>query len=310
MKKLLITGLSSFLGWHLAEMAQTQGNSPVQPAPDPLEATASANPGWQVYGTYHSRPVQLAGVTAFPLDLTDFASLKLIIQSLRPDAVLHVAALSSPNACQSQPELSHQINVIASCNLAGLCADAQIPCLFTSSEQVFDGRQPPYRETDPVCPINTYGEHKAAAEAGMQARWPQVAICRLPLLFGVAPADSFIQPWIRSLRAGKPLDLFTDEIRNPAWAKDVAVGMFLALAQVQGIIHLGGPERISRYELGRLLAEVLQISDPLLNPRRQSEVTMAAPRPPDVTLDSSLAFSLGYCPHGLRQALTLLKPQL
>jgi dTDP-4-dehydrorhamnose reductase len=298
MKKLLITGISSFLGWHLVQAAQFPTNQP-----------DAAQPGWQIYGTYHSHPVQLAGVTTFPLDLTDFGSLKLIFQSLKPDALLHVAALSSPNLCQTQPQLSHQINVIASCHLASLCADAQIPCLFTSSEQVFDGRQPPYREADPVCPINLYGEHKAAAEVGMQARYPQVVICRLPLLFGAAPADSFIQPWIRALRAGKPLDLFTDEIRNPVWARDAAAGIFLALAQ-EGIVHLGGPERISRYDFGQLLAEVLQIPAPKLNPRRQAEVTMAAPRPPDVTLDSSLAFRLGYRPHNLRDALTALKPQL
>jgi dTDP-4-dehydrorhamnose reductase len=290
MKKLLITGASGFLGWHLCQVAQAAG--------------------WQVYGSYQTRRVELAGVTGFPLDLTDLASVKLVMQELRPDALLHLAALSSPNACQSDPELSYQVNVVASCELAGRCAEAQIPCLFTSSEQVFDGLNPPYREADPVCPINRYGEHKVAAEVGMRQRCEELIVCRMPLLFGAAPADSFIQPWIRALRAGTAIDLFTDEIRNPITGFDAAQGILLALDQAPSILHLGGAERLSRYEIGQTLADVLQISAAKLNPRLQADVKMAAPRPPDVSLDNSLAVSLGFRPSSLRSALTALLPQL
>ena len=290
MKKLLITGASGFLGWHLCQVAQAAG--------------------WQVYGSYQTRSVDLAGVTGFPLDLTDLASVKLVMQELRPDALLHLAALSSPNACQSDPELSYQVNVVASCELAGRCAEAQIPCLFTSSEQVFDGLNPPYREADPVCPINRYGEHKAAAEVGMRQCCEELIVCRMPLLFGAAPADSFIQPWIRALRAGTAIDLFTDEIRNPISGFDAAQGILLALDQAPSILHLGGAERLSRYEIGQTLADVLQISAAKLNPRLQADVKMAAPRPPDVSLDNSLAVSLGFRPSSLCSALTALLPQL
>jgi len=290
MKKLLITGASGFLGWHLCQVAQAAG--------------------WQVYGSYQTRSVDLAGITGFPLDLTDLASVKLVMQELRPDALLHLAALSNPNACQSDPELSYQVNVVASCELAGRCAEAQIPCLFTSSEQVFDGLNPPYREADPVCPINRYGEHKASAEAGMRQRCEELIVCRMPLLFGAAPADSFIQPWIRALRAGTAIDLFTDEIRNPISGFDAAQGILLALDQAPRILHLGGAERLSRYEIGQTLADVLQISAAKLNPRLQADVKMAAPRPPDVSLDNSLAVSLGFRPSSLRSALTALLPQL
>jgi len=290
MKKLLITGASGFLGWHLCQVAQAAG--------------------WQVYGSYQTRTVELVGITGFPIDLTDSASVKLVMQELRPDALLHLAALSSPNACQSDPELSYQVNVVASYELAGRCAEAQIPCLFTSSEQVFDGQNPPYREADPVSPINRYGEHKAAAEVGMRQRCEGLIVCRMPLLFGVAPADSFIQPWIRALRAGTAIDLFTDEIRNPISGFDAAQGILLALDQAPNILHLGGPERLSRYEIGQTLADVLQISAAKLNPRLQADVKMAAPRPPDVSLDNSLAISLGFQPSSLRSALAALLPQL
>jgi dTDP-4-dehydrorhamnose reductase len=290
MKKLLVTGASGFLGWHLCQLAESQ---------------------WQIYGTYHTHSVGMAGVTMLPLDLTDSVAVQQLMQEIQPDAVIHAAALSSPNACQSDPDLSYRINVRASWELAGRCADAGIPCVFTSSEQVFDGLNPPYRETDPACPINLYGEHKLAAEVGMLERCPNMVICRMPLMFGAAPtADSFIQPWIKTLRAGKSIDLFTDEIRNPVSGMDAAQGIFLALADVKGIIHLGGKERLSRYQMGYVLAEVLQLPIEKLNPCQQADLKMAAPRPPDVSLNSELAFSLGYQPKGVKAALEMLKTEL
>jgi dTDP-4-dehydrorhamnose reductase len=290
MSKLLITGASGFLGWHLCQLTQWQ---------------------WQVYGTYHSHAVEIPNMTLLPVDLTDFEAIQQLVQTLQPDAIIHTAALSSPNACQSDPSTSYRMNVTASCDLAGLSADAGIPYVFTSSEQVFDGSNPPYREADPVCPINVYGEHKVAAEVGILSRYPDATICRMPLMFGAAPvASSFIQPWIKALRAGKALDLFTDEIRNPVSGFDAAHGILLALEQVKGQIHLGGLEALSRYDLGHLLVEVLDLTKAKLNPKLQAEVKMAAPRPLDVSLDSSFAFSLGYQPARVREALQALRPKL
>lgn len=290
MRKLLITGASGFLGWHLCQLAQAE---------------------WQVYGTYHAHAVTIPGVTLLPIDLTDVAAVTQLMQQIQPDALIHTAALSSPNVCESNPALSYQINVAASCHLAERSAERAIPCVFTSSEQVFDGKNPPYRETDPVSPINRYGEDKAAAEAGMQACYPDVIICRMPLMFGAAPtANCFIQPWVKTLRAGGSINLFTDEIRTPVWGADAASGILLALAQVKGIVHLGGVERISRYDFGRLLADVLQIPETQLSLCRQGDVPMSAPRPADTSMDSSLAFSLGYRPLAIREALVRLKDQL
>ncbi|GAB4373717.1 MAG: SDR family oxidoreductase [Elainellaceae cyanobacterium] len=290
MPKLLITGASGFLGWHLCQQAQ---------------------PHWQVYGTYHANVLDLPGVTTVPVDLTDSRSLQTLFQTIQPDAVIHAAALSQPNACQENPELSHQINVTASWEIADLCANAKIPCLFTSSELVFDGRNPPYQESDPVCPINLYGEQKAAAEAGMLDRYPDITIARMPLMFGaVAHAQSFIQPFIARIRSGQTLNLFTDEIRTPVSGRSAAAGVLLALQQAKGRIHLGGRERLSRYEMGLLLVEVLKISNAKLNPCKQADVPMPAPRAPDVSMDSSRAFELGYQPGLMRDELAAIAAEL
>lgn len=290
MKTLLITGASGFLGSYLCQLAQPQ---------------------WTIYGTYHTHAVTLPGTTLCPIDLTDYAALTQLFQTVRPAAVLHTAAVSSPNFCQEQPDRAYQVNVIASWNIAGLCAEAGIPCAFTSSEQVFDGEHPPYQETDPVSPINHYGEQKAAAEAGMLERYPQVVICRMPLMFGASTvAPSFIQPWIAAMRSGKPLNLFTDEIRTPINGITAAKGLLLALEATTGILHLGGKEAISRYDFGHLLADVLYLPTDHLIACQQTDVKMAAPRPRDASLDSSRAFSLGFQPGTVRQEIEAIASAL
>ncbi len=285
MKKLLITGASGFLGWHLCQLA---------------------SPRWDIYGTYCSQNLEIPQTKLIKLDLTDFKELKRIFREVQPSAVIHTAAQSQPNYCQTHPEKSLSINVTASWNIAGLCADSSIPCIFTSTDLVFDGLKGFYKETDKVNPVNIYGEHKVMAEIGMLERYPQTAICRMPLMFGRATptATSFLQSFINTLQEGKELKLFLDEFRSPVNGNIAAEGLLLAIEkQVKGIIHLGGKERISRYDFGRLLVEIFDISNAQIQASRQKDVQMAAPRPSDVSLDSSKAFALGYTPLSLREQL-------
>lgn len=287
MNKLLITGASGFLGWHLCQLAQTQ---------------------WQVYGLTHSKTINLPNINFLKTDLTDIQALKTLFQDLKPDAVIHTAAQSQPNFCQQYPDISYQINVIASLEIANLCAEFNIPCVFTSTDLVFNGLNPPYTETDSGSPISYYGEQKVLAEQGMLERYPRTAICRMPLMFGDVPnhATSFIQPFIKTLKEGKVLNLFVDEFRTPVGGSTAAKGLLLALETTSGILHLGGKERISRYEFGLLMADILALPKHLIQPGYQADIKMFAPRPPDVSLDSSKAFNLGYQPLSIREELSRL----
>lgn len=238
------------------------------------------------------------------VDLRNFATLKQVLQTVQPHAVIHAAAQARPHVCQAEPQATYAINVETSWNLADLCAGYQIPLLFISTDLVFDGQHPPYGESDPVSPINTYGEQKVAAELGMLERYPLTIIARMPLMFGVVPhASSFIQPMIQTLQVGKPLQLFEDEFRTPVSGMDAARGILLALAKGQGCIHLGGKERLSRYDMGQQLVDCLGYPHALLAGCSQKDVSLSTPRPADVSLDSSLAFSLGYDPNVFDQNL-------
>jgi len=291
-QKLLVTGASGFLGWNLCQQAQTN---------------------WEVYGTYFSHKVEIPGVTLSQTDLKDFGSLDQLFKDIDPDAVIHTAAASKPDFCQTHQNESFAINVTAAVNIARLCGERNIPCAFTSTDLVFDGKHPFYKESDPVCPINYYGEHKAIAEQKMSEIYPAIAICRMPLMFG-APSPvspSFLQGMVRNLKTRQAINLFIDEFRTPASATAASQGLLLAVEQqVQGILHLGGKERISRYDFGLLLADILQLPtdsiNHLIKPGKQTDVVAVAPRSSDTSLGSSKAFALGYQPLSLKEELTNL----
>ncbi|MFN3533103.1 MAG: SDR family oxidoreductase [Candidatus Brocadia sp.] len=288
MKKLLVTGASGFLGWNICQTAKEK---------------------WKTFGIVFSHRVEIAGVNIVKIDLTDYKELRKLFREINPDAVIHTAANSDPNFCQIHRTESQKINVGASVNVAALCADYRIPCVFTSTDLVFNGLNAPYREEDPVCPVNFYGEQKVLAEKGMRKYHPLVAICRMALMFGIPGpgAKSFVQPMIEAMRAGRQLRLFVDEFRTPVSVKAAVSGIFLALEKVSGLLHLGGIDRISRYDFGKLLMDILGIHEARLIPCRQKDVVMAAPRPPDVSLDSSKAFALGFEPLPLSEEIKKLR---
>ena len=128
-------------------------------------------------------------------------------------------------------------------------------------------------------------------------------------MFGNAPphATSFLQPFVNALRERRELKLFTDEIRTPVSGTTAAAGLLLALRSTSGLIHLGGREEISRYDFGQLMVRVLDLPGDGLVPSRQEDVQMSAPRPPNVALDSSRAFQMGYDPASVEEQLATLK---
>ncbi len=290
MNKLLVTGVSGFLGPHICRAA--------------LES-------WSVYGTVCANNAEIAGVNIARIDLTNYAELKKLFADVGPDAVVHAAAISQANICQNERSISGKTNVDASINIAKLCADLAIPCVFTSTDLVFDGENAPYNENSPVNPINIYGEQKAMAEAGMAAACPDLAICRLALMFGKGtPASgSFLQHMIKAAQNGDELGLFVDEFRTPVNVNIAVKGILLSLEKPNGIAHLGGLDRISRYDFGKLLMKTMGRDSSNIKPLRLNESKMPAPRPRDVSFDISKAMSMGIKPLPIAEELeSVIKP--
>lgn len=286
--RLLLTGCSGFLGWNFCQAQQHH---------------------WQIHGLSRYAPDKLpASVKHHRLDITDSKQLIPCFNHIKPDAVIHLAALSSPNQCQQQPAVATRINVDASQQLAELCAGANIPMVFASSSQVYDGLTPPYDEYSDTLPCNAYGQQKLAAEQAVSNAWHQATICRLPLMFGAVPAgrETFLQTIVRACINAQDIFLFTDEYRMFLGAQSAVAGLLLALQHPKECLLLAGNERLSRYEFGQRVADFYKLDKQRLIACRQKDVAMAAQRPGDLLLLNKKAKSLGFSPLSLEQELAAM----
>ena len=228
--------------------------------------------------------VQAVGLTRAHLELTDFAAVRRRFAEERPAVVIHCAALSKSVACKQNPELARLVNVEATRCLVELAAD--IPFVFFSTDLVFDGRKGNYVETDPVNPLTVYAETKVAAEVIVQTH-PRHIILRCALNAGRSPAGTYAFNEQMSLawQERRELNLFTDEFRCPLPAAVTARAVWeLASKNVTGTYHLGGAERLSRYEIGMLLAARCPELGPRIVPGSLRQY-QGPPRAADVSLD-------------------------
>lgn len=239
---------------------------------------------------------QVTGLTRAQLDLTDFAAVRRAFAEQRPRLVIHCAAMSKPPACQENPGLARLANVDATRNLAELAAE--IPFVFFSTDLVFDGLKGNYIETDAVNPVTVYAETKVAAEEIVR-RHPRHTILRAALNAGKSPTGSyaFNEQMRLAWQAGRALDLFTDEFRCPIPAGVTAQAVWeLVVKNQTGTFHLGGAEKLSRCEIGQLLAARHPELNPRINPGSLKQY-QGPPRTPDVSLNcakvqAALSFSL------------------
>lgn len=222
-------------------------------------------------------------------DLTDATLLCEIIRSHRPAVIVHAAAVTSIQVAYEKPDVTQRVNVDATRTLVELASEIGARIAFTSTDLVFDGSSAPYLESDAVSPLSVYARSKVQAEQ-IVLGYALGVVVRPALMYGLPavsrPTTFLLQ--LESLRTGEPLKLFEDEFRTPIWLEDAAEATRVAAASdYHGILHLGGPERLSRLEMGHLMAEALGMANPNIIASRQSDMQFAEPRPADVSLDSS-----------------------
>jgi dTDP-4-dehydrorhamnose reductase len=227
---------------------------------------------------------RLRGLTRADFDLTDMAAVRRAFAEDQPAQVIHCAALSKSPACQADPALARKLNVEVTAFLAELAAE--IPFYFFSTDLVFDGKSGCYDESDAPGPLNVYAETKLAAERIVLAN-PRHTVIRTSLNGGCSPTGDrgFNEEMRRAWQAGRTLNLFVDEFRNPIPAAVTARAVWeLVERDRPGLYHLAGAERLSRWEIGQLVAGRC----PELNPRIKAGALKdydGPPRPPDTSLN-------------------------
>jgi dTDP-4-dehydrorhamnose reductase len=218
----------------------------------------------------------------------DFLAVEALYRKENPGCIVHCAALSRVQDCHADPELAHKLNVEATAFLAGLFAD--LPFVFLSTDLVFDGLEGNYDESAKVNPPTEYGRSKAAAELVVLAN-ARHTVVRTSLNAGDSPTGdrAFNEQLIRAWKKGEVVRLFTDEFRSPILVEHTARAIWELLAEDKpGLYHVAGSQRLSRWEIGKLVAARHPKLSPGIQPVSLKDFP-GPPRSPDTSLNCGKA---------------------
>lgn len=255
----LVTGAGGLIGSYILRTATTYA------------------PGWTVHGLTRAR-----------CDLTDSRAMRRLFNHVKPDVVIHCAALTNTAVCEAEPDRAHLLNVQVTAWLCELAANVTL--VFLSTDLVFDGRRGNYTETDPVNPLCVYAQTKAEAEQVVLAN-PLHLVVRTSLNAGVSPTGdrSFTEKMRLAWQKGQTLALFTDEFRCPIHASLTARAIWeLVQHKQRGLFHVAGNQKLSRWQLGQLVAARCPELNPKLIPASVNQ-WHGPPRAKDTSLDCSKA---------------------
>lgn len=302
-KRILLTGANGLLGQKLVGLLTQQPNVD-------LVATARGD----------NRLPFAEGYTYRSLDITDRQQVLDVIGDVRPNVVIHTAAMTDVDKCEVQKDACWAQNVQAVEYIIEACRPIDAFLLHLSTDFIFDGTAGPYDETAEGNPISFYGWSKQAGESAVRhanradapLRW---AIARTVLVYGIAHdmSRSNIILWVKkSLEDGKNIKVVTDQWRSPTLAEDLAMGCYLIADQeAEGIFNISGKEVLTPYEMAIQTADYFGLDKSLIAQADASTFTQVARRPPRTgfVLDKARTV-LGYDPHTFAEGIAVLAKQL
>ena len=283
MVKILVTGSAGFLGKNVFNYLKDKH---------------------QLYGI--SR--RTSQTTTHPSDITN-QTIEQLLNNLNPDIIIHTAALTGVDYCESHKEEAWKTNVLGTENLINWCKKNSKKMIYISTDYVYPGILNNYDENSEVNPISVYGITKLEAERKVRAlkNW---TILRPTVIFGYDKGGNNFLMQMLTLKEKRKIPF--DQISNPTDVKVLCEYIDKVIdSKIEGIFIATGPETIGRYEFALLIAKIFNIDKSLLERTSTAELNQIAKRPlNNGTNSSKLMSTLNYkCPT-LQQSLELIKNQM
>jgi dTDP-4-dehydrorhamnose reductase len=264
-----------------------------------------------VYSCYHDqKPLQ--GIPTY-LDLSDENQIIQTLQKTKQDRIIHLAAMTGVDLCETEKKLATIINTEATETLAREAAKQNTFFLYVSTDYVFDGVDGMRKEEDSTNPLGFYGKSKLEAEFSLKKLTSDWCIARTSTPFGIHHTKESFPLWVKKkLKAKNEIPVLVDQFTSPTYVPNLSKMLIeIAVRQIVGLIHVSGATRISRYALAELIAEKLNLDKKLLIPTKMNTMNWKAQRPKDSSLDVSLANEiLNEKPQGIEQSLRSLLLEL
>ena len=285
--RILVTGGSGFLGWNLCrELGKRH----------------------EVCGSYLQHPCVPDTCSAFKLDVTSREEIRSCIEQMKPDVIIHTAAITNPDYCEKDRGLAKKVNSDASKIIASLSQEHSVRLIYVSTDLVFNGEKGFYHEEDEPDPVNYYGDTKLQGEIAVRELLPDGVILRVSLMYGWGNGTNgcFTDWMLSTLEKGEKLNLFIDQYRTPTLVNDTVTG-FLKIIEdpkATGIFHLAGPERVSRVEFGKFFVDTFGFSPDFIIPVKQDEIPALVRRPRDSSLSiQKFQEHYHFTPQGIKEGI-------
>lgn len=216
------------------------------------------------------------------MDITDAESVAKMIRQVQPDVVIHCAAMTAVDLCESETEMAYRLNAVGTTNVASACNANHVRLIAISTDYVFDGQgDRPFSEYDiPTGGHTVYGQSKFAGEQAVRTHCPNHVIARVAWLYG-AGGPSFVHTMLKLAERNLPsLKVVDDQIGNPTSTNEVARALseILEHPEICGTFHLTCEGNVSWYEFAKKIFELQGIKQEVL-PCTSQEYPRPAPRP-------------------------------
>jgi len=297
--KVLITGANGLLGQKLVDLY-------------------SLMPHHEVLATGKGEcrfPIVANTISYATLDITNQQEVISVFESFRPNVLIHTAAMTNVDECETDKKGCWQLNTKAVGYL--ITASEKIDChiVHVSTDFIFDGTHGPLMETALPNPINYYGESKLEAEKFIMKSACTWAIARTVLVYGITHnmSRSNIILWVKnSLERGTKIKVVDDQWRTPTLAEDLANGCYLlAENKSTGIFNISGKDFLTPYDMAIMTAEYFNLDKSLIEKTDGSKFQQTAKRPPKTGFIIDKASNiLGYQPHSFKEGIAILAEQI
>lgn len=270
-----------------------------------------SNTGDTLYSGYHTTKPS-SGNQVF-IDLADDQKIKSAVSRTRPDAIIHLAAMTNVDLCETEKELAIKLNAHATETLASLASSISAFFVYVSTDYVFDGEQGMKKESDAPNPIGNYGKSKLEGEKAVKDTASEWCIARISTPYGVHPTKKTFPIWVLdNLKNKKEINVVTDQFTSPTYVPNLSsMLMEITKKKIQGILHVSGSDRISRYDMAELVAQKMNLDNSMLKKISVDEIQWKAKRPKDSSLDVSKAASiLNEKPMGIQMGLEKLLKEI
>ncbi len=251
---------------------------------------------FQVCYTFNKNPISLKGAQAIHADLLNDEDLRTLSQ-MKPKVVVHCAALTNVDYCESHSDEAHAQNVVVSVRVAEIARKLDTHLIHISTDGVFNGTKGSYSENDPPDPVNSYAVSKLEAERKVLETYNSACIVRTNIFgWNPTPTKSMAEWMIGMLSSGKTLTAFNDVVTSPLLANDLATILFkLSKTNYSGVIHAGSRDSCSKFEFANHLAEVFMLQKEQIKPISVDDLHLIARRPKNTSLDVHRISSLLGC---------------